>query len=110
MLVFKFGFNKIYFLIFIFLFANVVFAQKNLVDSLKLALKTARHDTTRCAILAQLAEVAPDGEWEKFNEQLKNLAEANLKKLDNLQRESIEFKKNNSTETILSKVFKKHFS
>ena len=108
MLVFKFGFNKNYFLIFIFLLANIVFAQKNLVDSLKLALKIAKHDTTRCNILFQLAEVAPDGETEKFNEQLKNLAEINLKNLANLQNESIEFK--NTKSTPLNKLFKKHYA
>ncbi|MBC7865774.1 MAG: tetratricopeptide repeat protein [Bacteroidia bacterium] len=49
-----------------------------MLDSLKLALKNATHDTTRCNILSELAETAPDGEWEKYNEQLKQLAEKNI--------------------------------
>ena len=87
---------------------NYCFGQDRTIDSLKLTLKTAKHDTTRCVILAQLAEVAPDGEWEKFNEQLKNLAETNLKNLSNLQRQSVEFKNSNSS--FLTKKFKKHLA
>ena len=61
--------------------SNVVetLAQKHM-DSLKLALKNAKHDTTRCNILRGLTEIAPDGEWEKYNEQLKALAEQNIAK------------------------------
>ncbi|MES2763140.1 MAG: tetratricopeptide repeat protein [Bacteroidota bacterium] len=55
-------------------------AQDNLVDSLKKALKIAKHDTTRCNLLNDLAENAGDDEWQGFNSELKKLAEANLKK------------------------------
>jgi tetratricopeptide (TPR) repeat protein len=55
------------------------FAQDKTIDSLKLALKTAAHDTVRCEVLTALAESAPDGEWEKYNEQLKIIAEKNIK-------------------------------
>ena len=54
------------------------FAQDKALDSLKLALKNAKHDTTRCNILNMLAEKASDDEWPKFNEQLKQLAEKNI--------------------------------
>jgi len=49
-----------------------------MVDSLKLALKTTKNDTTKCVILAQLAETASDEEWPVFNERLKDIAEFNL--------------------------------
>ncbi len=65
-------------------------SQDRTIDSLKLALKNAKHDTTRCNILSQLAETASDEEWPKFNEQLKNLAENKLKTIKpNLSEYSI---------------------
>ena len=48
------------------------------IDSLKLALKNAKHDTVRCNILSALAENADDDEWPAFNEQLKSLTEKNI--------------------------------
>jgi tetratricopeptide (TPR) repeat protein len=36
-------------------------------------------DTSRCKTLSVLAEIAPEGEWQKFNEQLLKLSESNLK-------------------------------
>ncbi len=56
------------------------FGQNTTIDSLKTALISSKHDTTKCIILSQLAETASDGEWEKYNENLKDLAEANLAK------------------------------
>jgi len=103
--------KKIVFIFIIFNLQNAssfCFSQDRTIDSLKLALKTAKHDTTRCNILSLLAETAPDGEWEKFNEQLKNLAEANLKILSNSQTKSAEFKKNN--QTFLTKKFKTYLA
>ncbi len=47
------------------------------VDSLKLALKNAKHDTTRCNVLSVLVEAASDQEWPAFNEQLIILSEKN---------------------------------
>ena len=58
------------------IFNSFCFSQN--VDSLKLALKNAKHDTVRCNILATLAETASDEEWPAFNEQLKVLAEKNI--------------------------------
>ncbi len=54
-------------------------AQDKTIDSLKLALKNAKHDTTRCKVLLQLAENASDEEWPKFNDKLKKLAETSIK-------------------------------
>ncbi|MDP2387853.1 MAG: tetratricopeptide repeat protein [Bacteroidota bacterium] len=52
------------------------------LDSLKLALKSAKHDTIRCNILNELSETAPDEEWPKFNAELKVLCEKHLKGVD----------------------------
>ena len=50
------------------------------LDSLKFALKNAKHDTTRCNILNLIIETESDDSiWPKYNEQLKTLAEKNLK-------------------------------
>lgn len=72
--------NKIAFL-FIWLFSFNFLAQDKTLDSLKLALKkipdlnaTAPNDTLALYLLNRLAEAAPDGEWEGYNEQLYNLA------------------------------------
>jgi hypothetical protein len=70
-------FKKKYLSFTICLLSFVSFSQNT--DSLKLALKNVKHDTTRCNILSTLAETAPDGEWEQFNEQLKTLAENKIK-------------------------------
>lgn len=48
------------------------------VEVLKEQLKTARHDTIRCDILDQLIEIASEGEWQKYNEQMKQLAMKDL--------------------------------
>ncbi|MDP1800870.1 MAG: tetratricopeptide repeat protein [Bacteroidota bacterium] len=65
-----------------FLFGSAVLLfQLNLfgqtIDSLKLALKTAKHDTVRCTILSALAETANENEWPVFNEQLRVLTKKN---------------------------------
>ena len=62
----------------LFLLPCFLFAQNRTIDSLKLALKNAKHDTMRCNILSILAETASDEEWPAFNEQLKQLAEENI--------------------------------
>ncbi|MES2567700.1 MAG: tetratricopeptide repeat protein [Bacteroidota bacterium] len=50
------------------------------IDSLKQALKSATHDTTRCHILNQMIEIeADDNIWPNYNLQLKALCEKNLK-------------------------------
>ncbi|MDP2384845.1 MAG: tetratricopeptide repeat protein [Bacteroidota bacterium] len=61
------------------LLLSCIFAPAQNIDSLKFALKTSKHDTSKCTVLSLLAEIAPEGEWEKFNEQLYKLTESNLK-------------------------------
>lgn len=54
-------------------------AQEGTMDSLKLALKVAKHDTTRCYILNAMIETETDDNiWPIYNEQLKKLCEQNL--------------------------------
>ncbi len=51
-----------------------------MMDSLKMALKNAAHDTTRCIILNAMVEGESDNAiWPGYNEQLKNISEYNLK-------------------------------
>ena len=69
----------------ILLFPCVLSAQDGVIDSLKLALKNAKHDTTRCNILGMLAETASDEEWPLFNEQRLKLAEKNSKTTSSLK-------------------------
>ena len=65
------------FILLFFLFPFLLAAQNT--DSLRLALKSAKHDTTRCAILNALVEAESDDNiWPKYNEQLKALAEKNI--------------------------------
>lgn len=69
--------NKKYyfFCLTIFFCSALAFAQQDPIDSLKLALKNAKHDTIRCNILNELAETASDEEWPVYNEQLLKLAQ-----------------------------------
>ena len=69
--------KKFHIFIFLTFVFNLVNAQN--IDSLKQCLKTAKHDTSRLIVLEQLAELAPDGEWEKYNEELNFIASRNLK-------------------------------
>jgi tetratricopeptide (TPR) repeat protein len=73
-----------------------VYAQDPVMDSLKLALKNAKHDTTRCSILNEMVEVEMDEKiWPIYNEQLKTISENNLK---------------NKNTTLLRRVYLKHLS
>jgi serine phosphatase RsbU (regulator of sigma subunit)/Flp pilus assembly protein TadD len=55
--------------------------QDGTMDSLKVLLKNAKHDTSRCYILGMMIEAEPDEEaWPKYNLQLKKIAQENLKK------------------------------
>ncbi|MBK6833392.1 MAG: tetratricopeptide repeat protein [Bacteroidetes bacterium] len=49
------------------------------MDSLKLALKNAKHDTVRCNILNALSETASDEEWPKYSAELFKLSESKIK-------------------------------
>ena len=71
------------FLVFLFLFPFLLSAQDPFIDSLKIALKIAKHDTTRCIILNKLVESTPEYEWPIFNNHLKDLSEKNANSTDN---------------------------
>ena len=51
------------------------FAQDKTIDSVKFALKNAKHDTIRCNVLSELAATASDNEWSLYNDQLLKLAQ-----------------------------------
>ena len=68
-----------YFLLFIFLFPFLLPAQNQVIDSLKLALKNAKHDTTRCYILSLMVESeSDDNVWPVYNEQMLELSQKNI--------------------------------
>ncbi len=77
---------------------NFCFAQeRRTMDSLNLALKTAKHDTTRCNILIAMIEAETEDVISiKYNEQLKNITESKLK----------------TTESTLPeyRIYKKHYA
>jgi hypothetical protein len=73
------------FFIFFFL-AEKSIAQNKTIDSLKLALKNAKNDTTRCNLLSQLAETASDEAWPAFNDALFILAEKNKNSAPELKK------------------------
>lgn len=62
---------------FLYLFA---FSQLSTIDSLKIVLKNAKHDTTRCSILnAMIENESNDSLWPIYNEQLKKISGKYLK-------------------------------
>jgi len=67
-------------LLIIFPLPFLLFGQDKTIDSLKFALKNAKHDTIRCKILSILSETASDDvSWPKYNQQLLNLCESKIK-------------------------------
>ncbi|MES2836865.1 MAG: tetratricopeptide repeat protein [Bacteroidota bacterium] len=65
-------------LLFFVLLFSIATAQN--IDSLKIELKNAKHDTTRCNLLNLLVEVEPDENvWPEYNLKLKELSQRNLK-------------------------------
>jgi tetratricopeptide (TPR) repeat protein len=68
------------------LFSSTRFFSQN-IDSLKLALEAASQDTLRCELLLQLSENAPDGEWEKYTEELRLFCEKKLKTLSSSDKQ-----------------------
>jgi tetratricopeptide (TPR) repeat protein len=59
----------------LFFVAESIFSQQKEVDSLSGILNTTIHDTTRLDVLNQLIELLPDGKWEKYNDDVRGLAE-----------------------------------
>jgi tetratricopeptide (TPR) repeat protein len=66
------------FIAILFLFSLNAVSQGANIDALKNELSISKNDTLRCDILDQLIEIAADGEWQKYNEQMKQLALKNL--------------------------------
>jgi tetratricopeptide (TPR) repeat protein len=66
--------------LFLLFFAPILLlAQKNhTIDSLNIEFKRAKHDTTRCFFLKQLAEKTDESEQKKYLAQLKELANKNI--------------------------------
>ncbi len=85
--------KSLFYFYFLFVINSSIHGQVNPVDSLKLILKNAKHDTLRCRALAGLTEIAPDGEWEAFNAQLAEIAEQNLKRYNSSDPFAKVFKK-----------------
>jgi len=63
-----------------FLFPFFGFGQDRVVDSLKVLLKSSKHDITKCNILNKMIEAESNNAiWPNYNQRLKNIAEYNLK-------------------------------
>lgn len=72
--------RHIFLLISFSVFSIKVYAQNPIIDSLKIVLKNAKHDTIRCNILYQLTEAESDDKvWPIYNDELLELAAKNLK-------------------------------
>jgi len=84
-------------LLFIF-FISRFLAQTNTTDSLLIEFKKAKHDTTRCLILAEITlQEGDDNIWPYYNQQLKKTAEKNLTNKNLSNREKKQFKQYLST-------------
>ena len=67
-----------------FLYAqNMNNALRKSMDSLKLEVKQAKHDSSKCNALNYLVELESDeAVWSKYNDEIKRIAESNLKTVD----------------------------
>lgn len=80
-LVLKMRYTKIFIIIIFCLFG--ITAESQTIDSLKSLLKTNIHDTTRCNVLNALIEQEEDDKiWGVYNEEVKRIAESNLRSLN----------------------------
>lgn len=67
---------------FVLIFAAKLNSQEDEYGLLKKQLNTATHDTLRCVLIDKLIEIAPDGEWQRYNELLQKIAVDNIRKND----------------------------
>ncbi|MGZ3864756.1 MAG: tetratricopeptide repeat protein [Bacteroidia bacterium] len=82
------------FLIILFFLSNYLLSQTNLMDSLKLVLKNAKHDSTRCKTLTLMVENEWDDKvWPAFNDEIVKLANKNLRELSETDPARKKFKK-----------------
>lgn len=69
-----------YFLLLLYINCKQLPAQNQTIDSVMQAIKLAGHDTTRCYLLNTIVEsYVEENIWVKYNLQMKDLAEKNLK-------------------------------
>ena len=81
------GYNYIVVFILFIVFQTIICAQTPILDSLKKALKNAKHDTVRCNILNTMVEAEMDDKiWPLYNEQLLKIAEKNIKSSSELKK------------------------
>jgi tetratricopeptide (TPR) repeat protein len=87
------GGKKYLFLFLVFAGMNFSFSQNRYEDSLLLSLKTANHDTTKCAILSLvLEEESNDDKWIAYTMQMKQIAVEGMKRQGNSKAETRAFK------------------
>jgi signal transduction histidine kinase/Tfp pilus assembly protein PilF len=73
---------KLFPVLFLFFFLSGAKAQAQNMDSLKLVVKNAKDDTTRCATLIYMTEVESDmNVWSAYNDRAKAICERNLQTL-----------------------------
>jgi len=61
-------------------FATCIAAQNETIDSLRVALQHAVHDTTKCLVLNSIIDSSTDDSvWPAYNEQMKKITTAQLK-------------------------------
>lgn len=92
------AFLKKYFILFFLIINLQMQAQDKTLDSLKLALKNAKDDTTKCFLLTLITDRLDPNEGEIFNEQLLKLTEKKSKTntpLKNTYRKYFALAKNN---------------
>src|SRR5436305_748098 len=81
----------------IFLFLCVFITQIHYsqnIDSLREVIRTAKHDIVKCNALNVLIEVeADDSVWPKYNQELMEICETNIAKLDKSHPDRIIFQK-----------------
>lgn len=72
-------FYKYILIVFFCVVAGLQSNAQNSFETLKTQLQKAKHDTTRCELIDQLIEIAPDGEWQNYNAELQKISLANIK-------------------------------
>jgi hypothetical protein len=78
----------------VWVFSVYSFAQDPVIDSLKLTLKNAKHDTTRCNILSQLSEICEIDDISKYALPCIKISEAAAAKTTNSVLKKIYLKYN----------------
>lgn len=77
---------RLFFLLTYLISFGVAFPQESEIDKLKKSLNNKIHDTTRCQIYQELADLCEDDEWPAFNKKLQTLALSNISTDSKLKR------------------------